>query len=377
MVRPIVRGTDQLRHPGITDERGASAILFPIDHPREEDTRLGHEESPGLQQQLHTKRARRFHHDGGEGGEIRSLLRLVDRRQPTADIQIRQGCAEPLEAPCDLHQPVSPVPIGIERMELRSHMHVEGEQSKMRRGQHLTPHRLDLADRDPELVPLLPRGDEAMRIGDIHLGIHTQTDRRDHAERSGDRRQQRHLRRRLDIDQLDPGTERLAQLMRLLPHPAEDDLRRRKAGRERLGHFTAGDHVAPAPRFADHRQDPATGIGLERVVQLVRDPLERRAEPSDPLADHRRRIHIGRRTGPLGDRSERHRVDDQRPRTLRESPHQYALAQITSYLAGSPVTRQVVGASAERNSGSGITRIVALVSSFTLASIAGSPFHPA
>ena len=111
-------------------------------------------------------------------------------------------------------------------------------------------------------------------------------------------------------------------------------------------------------------------------MHAVRQAGQRRRQPPIALANNRRAVHERRRARLTRDAFGRHILAVERTLTVRERAGQYAFANTTSYFAGSPVTIHFVGAGVERNSASGMQRIVAFVSSLTRASTAGSPFQP-
>ena len=52
MVRLVQRRPNQVVHPGVRNHKGLRAVLLHIQHPRQQSSRLRHQESPRLQQQM-------------------------------------------------------------------------------------------------------------------------------------------------------------------------------------------------------------------------------------------------------------------------------------------------------------------------------------
>src|SRR6185312_3617694 len=104
---------------------------------------------------------------------------------------------------------------------------------------------------------------------------------------------------------------------------------------------------------------------------------ERSSEPLVPIPNCGRAVDVRRRPYLEGDSLQRNALAMHHAVDARESARQYDLAHTASAVEGRPHLRHLVGASAERNSSSGRTRIVALVSSLMADSHASSPHHPA
>src|SRR5690242_12910082 len=109
----------------------------------------------------------------------------------------------------------------------------------------------------------------------------------------------------------------------------------------------------------------------------VRHWRERFVQQLVAVADRGRAVDVGGRTGCFGKDVERHTLAAQHAADAGESGGQYAFAHTASLTAEPPQRRQRVGASADRNSSSGSTRIVALVSSLIFASHSELPHQPA
>src|SRR6185437_3637183 len=111
------------------------------------------------------------------------------------------------------------------------------------------------------------------------------------------------------------------------------------------------------------------------------DPVRHRRECARQqavlLADGAGAVYVHRRARCIGDALERNILTGQGAVLYHEPRGQYAFAHTASVVAARPHLRQCSGAVAERNSGSGNTRMVALVSSLTAASHAASPHQPA
>ena len=163
-----------------------------------------------------------------------------------------------------LDEPLRAVPIRLQGEELRPHVHIKTDEPQVRRRERLLPGGERLADRDAELVALLAGRDEPVRVLDVDLGIHPQADRRDDAERSGDLRDERELRGGLDVDDLDAPDERLAELVHLLPHAAEEDVVGRKPGAPGPVELTARDDIDARAGRVHHLEDPTARVRLHR-----------------------------------------------------------------------------------------------------------------
>src|SRR5678816_457948 len=109
----------------------------------------------------------------------------------------------------------------------------------------------------------------------------------------------------------------------------------------------------------------------------MRDRPERSIETRVSIANRRGAVHVARRTCVEGDSLERNALTVHDPVDAGKPGRQYAFAHTASTTDGRPHLRHVAGGSAERNSSSGSTRIVAFVSSLICASHSGLSHHPA
>ena len=134
--------------------------------------------------------------------------------------------------------------------------------------------------------------------------------------------------------------------------------------------FAAAHNICAGAGFAQHAEQRAIRVGLETVMHTVPDAGERTGQLLIPVAQRSGAIDKRRRPGLPRDCLRGDQLAVQRAVAPREGGRQYALDHTTSYFAGCPVTMHVLGAFGERNSASGITRIVAFVASFTCASTA-------
>src|SRR4051812_11986006 len=100
-------------------------------------------------------------------------------------------------------------------------------------------------------------------------------------------------------------------------------------------------------------------------------------EPLVTITDGRGAVDVRRRADAGGDARERNSLAMKLAAGSREPRLQYAFAQTASVLEGLPHFRQLFGASADWNSSSGRTRIVALVSALISASQPSLPQKPA
>ena len=181
-----------------------------------------------------------------------------------------------------------------------------------------------------------------------------------------------------------------------LPTPLKTMRSLRETGRERPGHFALGNDVGPGAKVAKHPQHAEIAVRLHRKADAVRHRRERLVQlpelPPDDIGvvDVGRRAELARHLAPATRRQRAacpRAAPAPRPRAGAPGParsqrlarrhRQYALAHTTSATAGRPVHMHFVGASEERNSASGMTRIVAFVCSLISASTAGSPHQPA
>src|SRR5689334_19029737 len=112
-------------------------------------------------------------------------------------------------------------------------------------------------------------------------------------------------------------------------------------------------------------------------MNSVRDRSERLVEQLIAIPNGRRAIDVAWRARGVGNDVEGNTLAPQRTGDPDETGAQYALAHTASVVAGFPHRRHRFGSSAERNSSSGITRIVAFVSSLMRASHCASPHQPA
>src|SRR5690348_3453050 len=127
----------------------------------------------------------------------------------------------------------------------------------------------------------------------------------------------------------------------------------------------------------EEREHGQVRVRLHAIVQAVRHRRERAVEPRVRVANGAGAVHEHRRPRFARDGLERDALARQYPVGGRESGGQYALAHTASLVEGRPHLRHVRGASGDRNSSSGSTRIVAFVSSLIAASHAPSPHQPA
>ena len=203
---------------------------------------------------------------------------------------------------------------------------------------------------------------------------------------AGDAGQEVELLGRLDVQVTEPGPHRCAQLGRRLADPAEHHARGLEPGGEHPGQLAARDDVGAGAEVAENAEDGEGAVGLDRETDAVGNAGKGLVQDTVPLADGagvvdvRRSAHLGRDLGerdvaqpetPAGAREAR--VGEQ----ARHGAGQYALAHTASATLGRPHHMQVVGATGERNSSSGSTRIVAFVCSLISASHSGRPQNPA
>src|SRR5215510_16081112 len=109
----------------------------------------------------------------------------------------------------------------------------------------------------------------------------------------------------------------------------------------------------------------------------MRQRCEHPIETFVAVADGRGAVDVHRRPDVGGDALEGNTLAVQHAVGASESGGQYALAHTASAVAARPHLRQCSGGSADRNSSSGNTRIVAFVSSLICASHSLLPHHPA
>src|SRR4051812_47492216 len=121
----------------------------------------------------------------------------------------------------------------------------------------------------------------------------------------------------------------------------------------------------------------AAGVCLEGVMQAMRNAIQRLVEPLIPIADGRGAIHVRRRARGSRNARKRNALAMQLAADAGKAGLQYAFAQTASATEGRPHLRQLRGGSADWNSSSGSTRIVALVSSLIVCSHSSDPQKPA
>ena len=233
----------------------------------------------------------------------------------------------------------------------------------------------------PNLAPLSPGLDVVVRRVDGDLGIHAQRDRRDHAALAGDPVEQRAPRASdSTLISSTPASSASRSSRSRLADAAEDDVRRRlNPARSARNSSPPETMSTPAPSSRSSAQHGRVRVRLERVVHAVRhrrQRLDRAARSGRGSSPRCRRTPACRPRAAM--RSSGHALAARARRRARANPGgQYAFAHSASAVAGRPHLRHVVGASAERNSSSGSTRIVAFVSSLICASHAASPHQPA
>ncbi len=242
---------------------------------------------------------------------------------------------------------------------------------------------VELVKRDPELEASLAGGDVGMGLGG-HVGIDPDADRDDRTLQLGENRQPFELRERLDIDVSHPGRDRGLELLVGLPHAAEHDPVGREAGGEGPQELAPRDDVGAGTEPGEEPEHGEVAVGLDGVADAMGQVAECGIESPVSLPDRGRIVDESRACRPLPaipvSGTPAHAQGTfgiaGQPR-VGEQRRQYARAHIASTVAGRPVQMHVVGASADRNSGSGRQRIVALVCSLISASTAGSPQNPA
>ncbi len=238
-----------------------------------------------------------------------------------------------------------------------------------------------------------------MRLG-RHVGIdsNTQSDRHFAGAAGRNPFEHRHLFGSLDIDASDPRLDCGLEFLLRLAHAAEYDQTRIEAGPQRPTKFASRYDVGSGTDLLEQVQDGKVRVCLDGVVDFVRDIPERRTQRLESFPNRSRVIDIrgsadvgcdgierdsaqAQHTVPVtfeaGVGKQRNRIDRRVMSAPGNQYAQYALAKTTSAVARSPVQIQVDGGVADRNSGSGMTRMVALVTSLISASTAGSPHQPA
>jgi hypothetical protein len=158
--------------------------------------------------------------------------------------------------------------------------------------------------------------------------------------------------------------------------------------------LAAGNDVESCPELAQKLKHGNTGVCFGTIVESRVDRPQSVFETRILAPNNRRAINEARRAGLLGDRRKGYTLASQtvlvphetliarrvraRCASWREIPRcQYAFAHRASTVEGFPHLRQVFGGSADLNSSSGSTRIVAFVSSLIAASHCTSPHQPA
>ncbi len=274
-----------------------------------------------------------------------------------------------------------PLEVGIQVYDLAPQMH--GQSSELQLGV-----RRDelgcwkhLIGRETELDPALAGGDVGMGIGG-DVRIDPNADLHPLRLRLGDPSQQLELLAGFHIEMPDAGLDCGLQLAGRLPYSTEHDLVGGEAGSQHAGQLPRGDDVhsrAQLPQKSEHRE---VAVGLDGVADPVRQAGQGAIEGTVSFPNGFRVVHVSRGSGSVGNLNQRDATHGEnaplplQPRVSKElrlvvgaaaalagCPAQYAFAHTASAMLGRLHHKQVVGATGERNSSSGSTRMVALVCS--------------
>src|SRR5260221_5363479 len=275
-------------------------------------------------------------------------------------------------------------------------MHVEPDQSNVSHLHRALSDGKSFVEWDSKLHSLhacarvwMWRVDHAFRIDSERHG-------RGNAHFACDRIEQLELVFRFDVDQEHADVQRFLELASRLAHTAEHDVLPLESDRLGSIELAAGDNVSAGAKSTQNSQYGEIRIRFDAVVKPMRNAFQSRRQSLVLRSNCRCAVNVSRRADIICDLFEGDSVGDER-RALSEKTRfrwrvdcrlcssrsgfrgqlQYAFAQSASAVAGRPHLRQRSGASADRNSSSGSTRIVAFVSSLISASHCALPQNPA
>lgn len=233
MPRVIHRGTGEVVHCRIDDDKGVAGARLDPQHARQKDAGFGRDEAPGLEEQCRVPIARHLGDHCAIGFGIGAgLAGAIGDAQPTAEIDMIDAVAllaQRADEAADLAIG------GLERRkvdDLAADMNrkpVEIEPGKRREP---IVHAQRLIDRDAELAVEPAGGDLGMRAG-IDVGVDAQQGRGAAAALRRERRQQLSFALEFEVETPDPGIERRDQFGRGLADARIDDVVRRNPGVER------------------------------------------------------------------------------------------------------------------------------------------------
>ena len=148
---------------------------------------------------------------------------MVAHAQSAADIErFQRGDPGGADRGDQLEQLDRAAVIGRDIGDLRADVHGQPAQQQPRLGGDPLRDRHDFIERNAELRRLLTGLRVRMAV-DRDVGIDANPDARRQLDVVGDGRERGELARRLDIDEADPGANRLLDLHRRLSHTGEDD----------------------------------------------------------------------------------------------------------------------------------------------------------
>lgn len=107
-----------------------------------------------------------------------------------------------------------------------------------------------------------------------------------------------HLTDRLDVDLFDAGEQRQPQFGMRLPDPGENDPLRRHTGIKSALQFTAGNDIRPAAQLHDPAQKNRMGIGLDGIVDGMRQAGKGRPEASVTFSEMAQVVEVTRLCAP-------------------------------------------------------------------------------
>ena len=186
-------------------------------------------------------------------------------------------------------------------------MTTDTDHFQRRQLQGLAVQRRCIRNRHAELVAAQASRNIRMRPG-IHIGIHPQRHRRDHARRRGKFRQTPQLGGRFHIKTADADRERARDFRIRLGDAGKNHAGRCTTGAQDAFQLAAGDNIKTRARFSKEAQQSQIAVGLHRIIQRHL-PLKTVRVIGAQCRTHRRRaVHIQRRAEGVCQRRERHPV---------------------------------------------------------------------
>ena len=155
----------------------------------------------------------------------------------------------------------------VHLQDLGPDMEMEPHEREMRKRLGEADGILELRMVDAELVLRQAGGDVRMGMG-TDIRIHPDADRRLHVHFSSNLLDDKHFRRRFDMETADARLQAEADFVVPFADPGENEGAGREARGERGGNLPAADTVGPEARFRDDPEQVRVGIGLHRIMHL-------------------------------------------------------------------------------------------------------------